>query len=194
MSSGRVYAGLAYIWVNALLVSFLPYMTGIKIFHIIVLSAAILNYSVTSYCYFIMYRVVVRRVDDDLISRQNTSRRQNQATRTVAFVLVAMAVCWLPYIISSFIWALDVKHWTPDSSIMSVYFWLLALGHWNSSINVLIYSWKNTELRKALKAFIRYRSRLNEDLSSNNHPMPSKDIVSRKHDAKEDRMTLETIV
>eukprot|EP00112_Aurelia_sp_Birch-Aquarium-sp1_P017858 Seg4180.1 transcript_id=Seg4180.1/GoldUCD/mRNA.D3Y31 product="Histamine H2 receptor" protein_id=Seg4180.1/GoldUCD/D3Y31 len=193
MSSGRVYAGLAYIWVSAVLVSFLPYITGIKIFHIIVLSAAILNYCITSYCYFIIYRVVARRVDDDLISRQNKSRRQNQATRTVAFVLVTMAVCWLPYIIGSLIWALDVNHWTPNSNMMSVYFWLLALGHWNSSINVLIYSWKNTELRTALKKFIGYKSRLTEDLSSNNHPMPSKDIVHRKHDAKDDQLTVETV-
>ena len=154
MKPNRIYVALCYIWVSAVAIAFLPYAVGIKVFHIVVLSATILNYFITGCCYSTIYRIVSNRVHDDLASNQCRSHRQRQATRTIAFVILAMAICWLPYIITSFVWSLNIQHWSSDSYIISVYFWLLALGHWNSSINVLIYGWKNKELRSAVVLFL----------------------------------------
>eukprot|EP00794_Sanderia_malayensis_P003421 gene3422-3912_t len=158
MTSLRVKAGLAYIWCTAVLISLTPYIVSIKTFHTIVLSATIFNYVCTIYCYLTIFRVVRKKVSNDVITLQNTSRRQHQATRTVAFVLLAMVVCWLPYVLCSFVWALNKNKWTKDATITSLYFWLLALGHWNSSVNVFIYSWKNKELRTAMKRCVGMRN------------------------------------
>ncbi len=166
MTSLRVKIGIAYIWVNAVFLALLPYITSIKAFHIVVFTATIANAIVTGYCYSTIYLVVSRSVGDEVINMQNRSRRQHQATRTVAFILLAMAICWLPYIVSSFVWALRKNEWGDDAPIISVYFWLLALGHWNSSVNVVIYSWKNSELRIAIKRFIGMKEREDEQVSS----------------------------
>jgi len=177
----RVYAALVYIWLSAVAIALLPYYDGVKLFHIVVFSATIFNYFCIGYCYATIYRIVSNRVNDDLANKQIKSRRQRQATWTIAFVVLAMAVCWLPYTITSFVWSLNVHAWPPDSYIISVYFWLLALGHWNSSINVLIYNLKNKELRSAVMFFlgIRCRDECNRS-TSNNANEQSRKIASER--------------
>lgn len=161
----RIRVALAYIWSCAVAISFLPYLVGMEIFHAVLLAATIFNYFVIGYCYVTIYRVVSCRVSGDSVEVQNKDRRQRQATRTIAFVVFAMVICWLPYIVVSFIWSLDVSYYQPSSTIISVYFWLVALGHWNSSVNVIIYGWKNKELRSAILSFFGIRINDNMMLS-----------------------------
>ena len=183
----RVYIALGYIWLNAVAISLLPYIAGIRNFHIVVLSATMINFATVGYCYWTIYRIVSQRVNADLTSNQSRSRHQRQATWTIAFVILAMVICWLPYIITSFIWSLDMARWSPDSYIISVYFWLLALGHWNSSVNVLIYSWKNRELRSSVLLFLGIRLGHENSLSfSNNANDQNPGMLSRKHVANND--------
>ncbi|XP_065053828.1 octopamine receptor beta-1R-like [Rhopilema esculentum] len=197
MTPFRVWFALIYIWVSAVLISLLPYMAGKKAFHIVVFSATILDHFVTGVCYLTIYRVVTMKVSDDLINNQNKSHRQRQATRTVAFVLLAMVICWMPYITASFVWGINIEKWAPDSAMISVYFWLLALGHWNSSVNVMIYSWKNTELRSSLKSFLGIRSQENENLSSNNHNNSNQNQIAPQkaiNQSRPETLTVESLV
>ena len=167
MTPFRVNIALGYIWITSLFLSSMPYIVGMKSFHIIVFTATLASLVITTYCYYTIYRIVTHKVGDEIITAQNKSRRQHQATRTVALVLLAMTVCWTPYIACSLVWALDIQGWTENAGIKSVYFWLLAIGHSNSALNVLIYSWKNTELRAAMKRFLGIGDAKREPMSSN---------------------------
>ena len=186
----RVYIALVYIWFNAVAISLLPYVAGIRNFHIVVLSATVINFITIGYCYATIYRIVSHRVNADLTRNQSRSRRQRQATWTIAFVILAMVICWLPYIITSFVWSLDVARWSPDSYIISVYFWLLALGHWNSSVNVLIYSWKNRELRSAILLFLGIKLANQNSLSISNNANDQNPGLSRKLKATNDEQLI----
>lgn len=95
-------------------------------------------------------------------------KSQKQATRTVLFIVLSFCICWYPWVIVSFIFAV---HGTPEDSLpyyssdsyMTVLYWLfLVFGHSNSAFNVFIYSQKDKVLRSKIYRFIK----INTSMSS----------------------------
>ena len=155
MTEKRVIVALIYPWTVAVFSAFMPYITGVKAFHIFLFIAMFLDTAVMAFFYITILKVVRGKVSD---SDQPQGKRQSQATKTIAFVVLAYGICWLPFVTVSFVWSLNIPDHSPGSALVSAYYWTLALGHWNSAMNVTIYGWKNTELREAAKKFVGFKS------------------------------------
>ena len=161
MTDKRVIAALIYPWSMALFCAFMPYMTSLKVFHTFVFGAMFLNTAVMGSFYITVLKAI-RGSNPAKSGSRTASRRQMQATRTVVFIVLAYVVCWFPYATTAFIWSSNKQKYSHDSVIVDLYYWTLALGHWNSALNVMIYSWKNTELREAVKRYLGIRACTND--------------------------------
>eukprot|EP00112_Aurelia_sp_Birch-Aquarium-sp1_P023437 Seg6987.1 transcript_id=Seg6987.1/GoldUCD/mRNA.D3Y31 product="D2 dopamine receptor A" protein_id=Seg6987.1/GoldUCD/D3Y31 len=70
---------------------------------------------------------------------------------TMAIVIFAVSFCWTPFMVMSFIRSAHLYMTGDRDSYPSLYHWFLALGFGNSSINPLIYCWRNKAFRDAIK-------------------------------------------
>ena len=69
----------------------------------------------------------------------------------MAFVIFAVSFCWTPFMVMSFIRSANLYMTGDRDSYPSLYHWFLVLGFGNSSINPIIYCWRNKAFRDAIK-------------------------------------------
>ena len=115
--------------------------------------------------------------------------RQRQATKTVVTVVFVFFGCWLPWVILTFIVALEeykigIDHIYLQPYVVVIQGFLLTFGFSSSAFNVFIYGLKNTVLKDALKKFLRGKSKNSKHLT-----IPLKSNFRRK--AKLNRETRE---
>ncbi|XP_062250090.1 histamine receptor H2a [Platichthys flesus] len=80
--------------------------------------------------------------------------REHKATVTLAVVIGAFVVCWLPYFILFTVLGLK-EH--PDPSSVSAYSPVLWLGYTNSALNPILYGALNRDFRSAYAHLLRCR-------------------------------------
>ncbi|XP_058505176.1 histamine receptor H2a [Solea solea] len=80
--------------------------------------------------------------------------REHKATLTLAAVIGAFVVCWLPYFILFTVLGLK-EH--PDPSTVSAYPIVLWLGYANSALNPILYGALNRDFRSAYSHLLRCR-------------------------------------
>ncbi|XP_047441330.1 histamine receptor H2a [Mugil cephalus] len=95
--------------------------------------------------------------------------REHKATVTLAAVIGAFVVCWLPYFILFTVLGLQ-EH--PDPSIVPQYPIVLWLGYANSALNPILYGALNRDFREAYTHLLRCRCPLNSGWRSR-QPSPS---------------------
>lgn len=78
--------------------------------------------------------------------------REHKATLTLAAVIGAFVVCWLPYFILFTVLGLK-EH--PDPSTVSAYPFVLWLGYANSALNPILYGVLNRDFRSAYAHLLR---------------------------------------
>ncbi|XP_072515642.1 histamine receptor H2b [Salminus brasiliensis] len=80
--------------------------------------------------------------------------REHKATMTLAAVLGAFVICWLPYFI--YFTYMGLRHETnPPSLTHSVVLWM---GYFNSALNPILYPALNRDFRRAYGQLLRCRS------------------------------------
>ena len=92
---------------------------------------------------------------------KSLSRMQKhyQIAKTMAGIIIAATVSWAPFMTISFIRSLEMYMTKEQDSYASLYHWFLLLGFANSVMNPLIYSWKNGNVREAMKSLFRFGNR-----------------------------------
>uniref|UniRef100_A0A665TG92 Histamine H2 receptor n=1 Tax=Echeneis naucrates TaxID=173247 RepID=A0A665TG92_ECHNA len=85
--------------------------------------------------------------------------REHKATVTLAAVIGAFVVCWLPYFILFTVLGLK-EH--PDPSIVPEFPFVLWLGYANSALNPILYGALNRDFRSAYAHLLRCREQLTE--------------------------------
>ena len=79
-------------------------------------------------------------------------RRESRAVykvKTMGLVQGLFLVCWLPYVVTSF--SLSIRHTETMSRVQT---WTLGLGLMNSSLNWMIYGYRNKQLRDRMKEYL----------------------------------------
>ena len=102
-------------------------------------------------CMSVVYIRIYKNIRN--LKKHRGKRKQNNATITIALIVLAFFICWFPYIITNFID--QAGNFSSYSLIRAAYYWCLGLGCWNSALNVLIYSFKNATLNHEAKKLLR---------------------------------------
>ena len=96
-----------------------------------------------------------QKVDIQKMKNALKQKSQNQATKTVLFVVLAFFGCWSPWVIISFLMALgNFVPYLHKMNFIALHWIFLGLGYSNSALNIFIYSRKNTVLQKAVSRFL----------------------------------------
>ena len=95
--------------------------------------------------------LIARKHELEIIKQQDQEvrlgfYRQMKATRTVGLVIVLFFLVWLPFLINQFVDFGDIYDgvWDVNNSIMCY------VTYCNGPVNILIYSWWNREIRRAV--------------------------------------------
>ena len=170
MTKQRAKYMIIVVWTTAVLFSVLPLLYHNRLIlqtSVLGITSLIAVFMIVTYSK--VYRQVVNSVDHppvlaaahhqkvNLQKMKNALKQksQNQATKTVLFVVLAFFGCWSPWVIISFLMALG--EFVPRLKAMNlvVMHWVfLGLGYSNSALNIFIYSRKNTVLQKAVSRFL----------------------------------------
>lgn len=169
MTKARAKCMICVVWIVAILFSILPLFYHNKmILHTSVLGIMLLISFFMAGTYSKVYRQVINTAKHPKLAvtgscarqRKNLSKlkTQNQATKTVLFVVLAFVGCWFPWVIVSFLMALgDFIPYLKQLNLFAIHWIFLGLGYTNSALNIFIYSRKNTVLQKAVSRYLLKR-------------------------------------
>jgi len=97
----------------------------------------------------------IKRLNKAEVTQSHNKKRQHNATFTIALIVLAFFVCWFPYIITNFI--ISTNQRDNNTPVYGFYYWVLGLGCWNSALNVIIYGFKNSTLKKEARKLLRLK-------------------------------------
>lgn len=107
--------------------------------------------------YYLVYRSTSCRNKGRCIHAEHSKEhRQRQATRTIVVIITVFFGCWTPWVILSFIFAIqEYRHGSVEplfraKFLIALQGFLLTFGFCNSALNVFVYSLKNSVLKKAV--------------------------------------------
>ncbi|XP_057301288.1 D(1C) dopamine receptor-like [Hydractinia symbiolongicarpus] len=156
LSRKRTYIMIAVQWLCGLGYGVLP-LINIKDSAYPTAVAALVTLILMTACMAVVYKQVhqnITRLNRQQL-KQHSKRKQNNATITIAFIVLAFFICWFPYIITNFIHA--AGDYNSRSPIRAIYYWFVGLGCWNSAFNVFIYGFKNSTLKHEMKKFLGWK-------------------------------------
>ena len=94
---------------------------------------------------------------DTKINKPNTRRPHNlNLAKTMVFILLTTAVCYLPFVIVGFIhsYTTYIQIKDPGESLHTLLFWSYLFVCLNSSCNVVIFASRNTNIRRLIYSII----------------------------------------
>ena len=162
VTNGRVKKLSAIIWVVSAAVSVLAIVIN-KVKNTVGV-ILIVNVIFIAVLYTKLFREV-RRMDSNVVlpahqgvdATQNAERMRaadNKTTKSVGIILGSLALSYSPFILyASMKRILKIPLTRPQREVMLLYARTAALS--NSTTNVLIYYWRNEEMRKAMRKVIR---------------------------------------
>ena len=93
------------------------------------------------------------RLQHEAILIRKLERRNIRAAKTTFLIVFSFVVCWLPH---SFLSIISTACMTCASKIPHYLRWVfLMMGYLNSAVNPVLYSFRSSEFKKAVKDFIR---------------------------------------
>ena len=93
------------------------------------------------------------QLQHEAILVRKLQRRNVRAAKTTFLIVFSFVVCWLPH---SFLSIITILCRTCVSKIPNYLHWIfLMMGYLNSAINPVLYSFRSSEFKKAVKEFIR---------------------------------------
>uniref|UniRef100_A0A7M5X685 G-protein coupled receptors family 1 profile domain-containing protein n=2 Tax=Clytia hemisphaerica TaxID=252671 RepID=A0A7M5X685_9CNID len=99
---------------------------------------------------------VMKRVNMDKINTQIKGHKIMKATRTLGFILGAMVLCWIPFLIISIIDSFDVSYFSVFTLKL-----LGTLTYLNSIFNPIIYTFMTRAFKESItKRFFRFKRKL----------------------------------
>ena len=111
-------------------------------------------------------------IEDQRSKVNNCNARTKQdakLAKAIAWILVTMAVCYTPYMVSTFIWMLceHGSRFKCDTTVIPALMWSYCPVYANSILNVYIYSYNNRQIKSFLKKLkTQFTVRWNHTLSS----------------------------
>lgn len=151
MTSPRAIFILCIVWVYAVMVSALRLAHWGKAYHIFVFTASFLLPLVFMIAMYIRIYITARR-QARRIGRHRSRKYKSdvKAAKTIAVVIGAFIICWLPFFVSVLGYVYN-PHFYP-LPIFKAIKWLEYL---NSCLNPIIYTCLNTTYRKAFKRLFK---------------------------------------
>ena len=108
-------------------------------------------------------------------------KRNLKATKTIAFIICVLFVCWLPYSVTSTVLILckPCFYRTPPELLVS----LLILGYLNSALNPFIYSLSNRKFKETYRALFMSIRRIGSSALRRSRPssQTSNSSLSNRH-------------
>lgn len=97
-----------------------------------------------------------------------TFKRNLKATRTIAFIICVLFICWFPYSVTSTVLTFCKPCYfkSPPELLVS----LLMLGYLNSALNPFIYSLNNRKLKETYRALFRSVRRIGRSALRRSRP------------------------
>ena len=148
MTRFRASAAVAVVLFVNLSISVLSYLDKKGPLYFSVISTITgLSYAIMIVCYCIIYSSLKARGSKFL------SKASLEITKTIALASLVCGLCWLPFSIAMPLVARTTDATDPKSVLkkMFIYEWLVILLLANSALNVGIYCWRNTTMRREIR-------------------------------------------
>ena len=106
----------------------------------------------------------IRNITETSMAREKKALQERRLAFSLIFVLLAFATCWIPFAILSICvgFLYSNENWTTFFLLRLV---LITLGYANSSMNIFIYSWKNSQMRNAIRRLL-FKPNHEEEMSN----------------------------
>ena len=161
VSLRRVRAAITGFWLIGISVWLMNYFWSVRIAFVVAIIVIVLSVVISVFFYTKIYlrlqqhQTQVEHVHQGQPNRQGNPLIITQYKKTIysiAWVQLAMVVCYVPFIISVII--IMIKGWS-GVSVDIVWASAVTLFFLNSSLNPILYCWKITEVRKAVKDTVK---------------------------------------
>ena len=158
----------AFCWAFPVCLGFLMFSDStLDVYYSLLVLGANFNIMVIAVCYWKSYKFIKEKSkvfpgrQAALKSSQEEAKKINhhwKLAKTFAMIIACYLICWTPMV--SFVIYLIIQRWVGFSFggfapyLHTVYYITLLMGYSNSSMNPLIYFWRNRELKSAMKQFV----------------------------------------
>ena len=162
VSLKRVRSAITFFWLVGFSVGLWRWFWSLRIAYATAVIFAVLSLVISVFFYTKIYlrlqqhQTQVQHVHQGQPNREGNPLIITQYKKTVysiAWVQLAMVVCYVPFIISTIIIPLT-KEWT-GVTLDIVWASAVTLLYFNSSLNPILYCWKITEVRQAVKDTVK---------------------------------------
>lgn len=170
MTPKRVFTYIGLVWLLATIIGatsfmFTDYESRPSVYLLVIVAAFLIPFLLVAYFYTIIIKIAKRQArliesqvnltEEQKHSRRNEKREQ-KAAMTIAMIIGAFAVCWLPNLIIGVI-HFAVSTYSECEAERMEQLWLATLpfAFINSAINPIIYTLRHEHLREALKGMLK---------------------------------------
>lgn len=167
VTKARAIAMICVVWMSALSYNSVLYANNFKetdIWKAVTVSSFLICYvtiCVMHCCMYVITRRFIRRVygtheqTPDVQKIEEVYKREKKAAKTVALVFLLFSISWLPYIVQTF-----VKGVAQLRVAREISYPLFTLALMNSSVNPILYSFRNKEFKNAVEKMFRRGTRV----------------------------------
>ena len=157
----RVRTAITCFWLIGILVGLLSCLWSLVIAYIIAVIFAVLSVVISAFFYTKIYlRLHQHQTQVEHVHQGQTNRQGNplfitqykKTVYSIAWVQLAMVVCYVPFISSAII--LMLKGWWGVSAGI-VWHSTVTLVYLNSSLNPILYCWRITEVRQVVEDIVK---------------------------------------
>lgn len=121
------------------------------------------------YCSVKIYKVGCRQIKEinhNCVEGKKNIMRERKLAASLICVLAAVLFFWFPFVIVNVcvLFLYTSKNWFHFFVARA---WTITFGYTNSSMNIFIFSFKNRDIKKAIRSFLRLKKRPRLNLSTN---------------------------